>query len=195
MKRCEFVAALPCALGQSAPVLSRRSTLFAALVFAALVFGLGQALPRFALAQPKRLPLFFIERSKNENVVHYDLLFDESGAPRRDQPVDVYWRMNAQDGRREELTPFERGKAYGYAVRERKAPDNFTISLAAFHARQIRIRVQDGHARALLLIAGQGAVLDRLFIQTREGIMPQVQWIDLYGHTADGTPLYERVTR
>ena len=189
-------------MGLGAPAVFPRRMLGAraiVITLAALGWLLAQRTPNVAQASEpstaERLPLFHIERNKNKNVVRYDLLLDPSGHPLERGPIDVYWRMDAEDGRRRELNAFERGKAYGYSVRERPGRDELVITLNSFAQRPIRVRVQARRAEALVEIAGRGALLDRIFVQAREGPVPKVEWIDLFGRRAGGTPVHERVMR
>lgn len=191
------------AMGASA-VFSRRALGAGALVIAvgALGWVLGQKTLNVAEASEpssgvERLSLFHIERNKNKNVVRYDVLLDSSGHPLQDRPIDAYWRMDAEDGRRRELNAFERSRAYGFSVRERPGKDELVITLNAFPQRpvRVRVRVETRRAEALVEIGGQGAFLDRIFVQAKEGTLPKVEWIDLYGRRAGGTPVHERVTR
>src|SRR5438477_12797965 len=61
-------------------------------------------------------PLFVIERSTNANVVHYDANVKPDGQLDPRQPISAYWVMAAEDGRREELSVFERSRAYGFTI-------------------------------------------------------------------------------
>jgi len=186
----------------AAAVLRRRALGVGVVVVAVTALGwvLVQETPNVAEASEpsasvERLSLFRIERNKNKNVVRYDVLLDSSGHPLQERPIDAYWRMDAEDGRRRELNAFERSKAYGFSVRERLGKDELVITLNAFPQRPVRVRVEARRAEALVDIAGQGAFLDRIFVQAREGTLPKVEWIDLYGRRAGGTPVHERVTR
>lgn len=138
--------------------------------------------------------LFEIARSKNANKVCYDVRVGKDGALRRGDPVDAYWRLFAEDGRREDLGPFERRLAYGYSVdalRER----SFTLRLTAFVARPIEVELAGGQYVATTGIAGHRARLSRIFVRTREsGIIPHVVSVELYGRDrTTGAAVHERL--
>ena len=136
--------------------------------------------------------LFDIARSTNQNVVRY-----AARLYRRDldstRPVEAYWVMRAEDGRREELSWAERKLAYGFAATE-VARDHCQLRLVAFKQRAATVERTTEAFRALLNIGGRRAVLERIFVQVSEGaILPSVQHVDLYGTTLDGAPISERI--
>jgi Domain of unknown function (DUF4833) len=138
--------------------------------------------------------LFRIARSKNANVVVYRAKLRGVGLdPAR--PVSAHWLMLAEDGRREELTWAERQLAYGFEVTD-VAADRCRVSLLACKDRQLVVERGVEGFRALCRIAGQRAVLQRIFVQTREGgLLPSVQHVDLFGSSLRGAPLTERLAR
>lgn len=149
-----------------------------------------------AVPQARALNLFVIERSKNRNVVRYDLRLDRSGSydPRR--PLDVYWLMLAEDGRREELSLLER-QAYGFELLPSAKPSELGVRLVAVKSRPLTIRGGRGAYRAELSIQGVPAYLERVFVATREGpLLPTVLYVELRGRSrGDGRALSERVER
>jgi hypothetical protein len=145
------------------------------------------------------VPLFLIARSKNANVVLYDLMLEPSGAPRARDPLDVYWRLDASGGGREELSGLERRLAYGYAVSTESA-SRVELRLRAAPARSLVLEqraVGGGPVdwAATLRIAGRAARLDRLYVAAAEGaVLPRVLHVDLFGRClATGAALTERL--
>lgn len=155
------------------------------------------AVPTLALvaAAPQRsVSLFVIQRSKNRNVVRYDLLLDKSGSYDARRPLDVYWLMLAEDGRREELSYLER-QAYGFELLPNAKPTELGVRLVAVKNRPLMVRGRNGVYRAELSIQGVSAYLERIFVATREGpILPKVLYIELRGRSLqDGHALAERI--
>jgi hypothetical protein len=169
---------------------SRRFLLSGACLLALSSLGLLARLPARALS------LFVIERSKNRNVVRYDLVLDRSGSydPRR--PLDVYWSMLAEDGRREELSLLER-QAYGFELLPNAKPSELGVRLIAVKARPLMVRGGRGAYRVELSLQGVPAYLDRVFVATREGpVLPTVLYIELRGRSLrDGRALSERIEK
>jgi hypothetical protein len=101
--------------------------------------------------------------------------------------------MLAEDGRREELTWAERQLAYGFST-SRVTLEGCQLELVAFKARPLKVERHTRGFRALVPITGRPALLERIFVQTREsGLLPSVVHVDLYGQALDGTPLSERI--
>ncbi len=102
--------------------------------------------------------------------------------------------MLAEDGRREELSWAERKLAYGFSVSEGN-PERCVLNLVAFKQRSIVVERRGPAVRAMLTIAGKRAVLGRIFAQAREGgLLPSVEYLDVFGTGADGRRLKERIT-
>jgi hypothetical protein len=162
----------------------------AALTLAAC-FALGLALP--AGAAPSRR-LFVIGRSKNKNVVHYDVKLTKSGSLNLQDPIDAYWIMHAEDGRREELTFLETRLAYGFSIESKVSESGFLMRLAACD-RRLAVRKSSTGYQAEISIAGEQAILNKIFVQaTDDAVMPKVVHIDVQGTSiSSGKALRERL--
>ena len=147
---------------------------------------------RSAHSAPSR-ELFSLGRSKNANVIRFDVRVGKSGELDASNPLDVYWLMLAENGRREELTWTERQLAYGYSVSAVNAR-GFTLRLTACPDRELHVRESNGGYGAELAIARQSATLHHIFVQTTEGFVPSVQYVDIFGHTSEGRTVSERIT-
>jgi Domain of unknown function (DUF4833) len=136
--------------------------------------------------------LFRIARSKNANVVVYRACLRGDGLNLA-QPISAHWVMLAEDGRREELTWAERQFAYGFEVTQATA-DSCYVTLLACKDRPVLVERGAQGFRARCRVAGERAVLSRVFVQTREGgLVPSVQHVDLVGVSTRGAPLRERL--
>jgi len=143
-------------------------------------------------AQPAE-NLFIIARSKNANIVRYDVHRKPDGQLNFVHPIDAYWLMRAEDGRREELSWMERELAYGFSV-SRVSSTGYSLQLLAFKQREIRVEYSGGTYRALVLISGKLARLNRIFVSSDEGgILPRVRYVELQGMTESGTSVAERI--
>ena len=145
-----------------------------------------------ARADGESRALFSIARSTNQNVVRYAARLrgrDLDSA----QPIEAYWLMLAEDGRREELSWAERKLAYGFAA-SAVASDRCQLRLVAFKQRVVTVERAPLGFRALVSIKGRRAVLQRIFVQVSTGaLLPRVQHVDLYGTTLDGSAIGERI--
>ena len=116
-------------------------------------------------------PLFVVERSTNQNVVHYDAQIAENGELDPREPVVVYWVMAAKDGHRQALTFLEKIKAYGITVEPDSAPHSFRIALAAYRQRPIAVCREGDRFRAEAVIEGRRAYLKRIYVTVGKGML------------------------
>jgi hypothetical protein len=163
---------------------------------AGIVLGLILVVSGVCLAQGSN-NLFVLQRSKNKNEVHYDAQLDDDGKLHPKQPVIAYWRMHAEDGRREDLGYFERKKAYGFDVKADGSGKHYTMVLVAYRERPIKLYLKGDVPVAEAVIDGQPAYLKKLFIAADEsGLLPAVKYLELHGlDLKTGKPRYEKIIR
>lgn len=124
--------------------------------------------------------LFFIERSKNANEVHYDARVDANGVLQSKDPIDAYWLRKAGDGSRGPITMLQK-IAYGYDV-DPAAPGTYTMKLTALKERPLTLLQVSRRWRAQTTIGGKQGYLSRVYIATDEsGLFPKVLYVDLFG--------------
>ncbi len=149
-------------------------------------------LPVTAQAAPAR-ELFTLARSTNANVVKYSVRMAKDGLLEASEPIEAYWLMLAENGRREELTWTERQLAYGFSV-SNSSRRGCLLHLAACPERELRVRAVDGVYRAELAIAKQAASLQRVFVRTEQHtLLPSVRYVEISGTTANGKLVTERI--
>jgi len=155
---------------------------------------LSLAAPRVAAAAaPASRELFTLARSSNANVVKYAVRVGKGGSLHSAEPVEAYWLMLAENGRREELTWTERQLAYGFSVSDVNA-QGCTLHLAACADRELRIRSANGAYHAELAIAHQPVTLQRVFVQLESSaLLPSVRHVEVSGVTASGARISERI--
>ena len=132
--------------------------------------------------------LFVLARSKNANIVAYDL----GGRP--SEPVVAYWLLDGEEGRREELNLVERQRAYGVDVMKGDAPQTSVMTFRASRRRRFILRTVNGCPAATASIGGHDGILRRIFVQSKEGgLQPRVEYVELFGEDlATGEALYEK---
>ncbi len=138
--------------------------------------------------------LFFIERSKNKNLVQYDIRLSENSKVLDLKPVSVYWVL--ENGRREELNPMEREYAYGIVRQERLDENKYKVILAGLKRVEIIIERMNDSYRAVVSINGKESILEKIYIESEEKRtgLPKVLYIDLFGRTkGTGLPTKERI--
>jgi Domain of unknown function (DUF4833) len=143
-------------------------------------------------AAPSR-ELFTLARSTNANVVKYCVRLGRDGQLDAENPIEAYWLMLAEDGRREELTWAERQLAYGFRVSARSS-QGCLLLLSACSGRQLRVHAVAGGYRAELKITQQPARLERIFVRVEQhALLPSVRYLEISGVTDRGQPVTERI--
>jgi hypothetical protein len=148
-----------------------------------------------AEAQIKTSPLFIIERSKNANVVHYDARLTADGKLDPKDPVIAYWVLSAEDGRREELSWIEKKKAYGFDINPDPSVKGYKMTLVADPQRPIIVKKVGDAVRAVGIIDGRPAVLEKMFIKASDGLTgPKVEYLELHGKDLQtGGKCYQKI--
>lgn len=155
---------------------------------------LGATLLAFsASASPAETRLFHIERSKNANIVAYDVRLNPRGTIDTSAPIDGYWMRLAEDGRRKELSGLEKRLAYGWSAK-RHGEDGLILSLKALPDREMTVVHGKNGYEARMPIAGVPARFVKAYVKTKEGgLLPKVLYVDFHGHRLDnGEPIMER---
>jgi hypothetical protein len=165
-------------------------TLFLAALALALTFAAT------ALAQSTSQKLFFIQRSKNANEVHYDARVTANGTLQAKDPVDAYWLRKASDGSRASIGTFQK-IAYGFDVDPGPEAGTHTMRLTALKERALTLLQVNGRWRARTSINGKQAYLNRLYIATDEsGVFPKVLYVDIFGEeVGSGAAIQEHLVK
>ncbi|HEY4157988.1 MAG TPA: DUF4833 domain-containing protein [Polyangiaceae bacterium] len=148
--------------------------------------------PAALWASPGRA-LFVIARSKNANLLKFEVRERADGRLDPARPLDVYWLMLAENGRREELTWTERKFAYGFVV-TRVSEQGCRLTLTACARRSIQVERTSAGYRAQLSIHGKPATLRRIFVRSHDGgLLPRVEYVELSGVDESGALVSERI--
>ena len=138
--------------------------------------------------------LFFIERSKNKNVVQYDVQLTENNDLREPSPMVVYWVL--ENGRQEGLNLIQRKYAYGIDSQDKLEKNKFRILLVVLKDREIIVERIDGSYKAAVFIGGKYSILKKVYVKSKEGLMgvANVLYIDLIGWDIQtNLPIRERI--
>jgi hypothetical protein len=143
--------------------------------------------------------LFFIQRSKNANEVHYDARVAKDGNLDPKEPLTGYWIDKADDpaGHKRSGISLLQKVAYGYDT-DPGPNGTYNLKLKAFKDRAMSIVKTDGGKwRVKTLISGKEAYMTRLYVATDEsGVMPKVLYVDVFGEaTGGGAPVQEHIVK
>jgi len=139
-------------------------------------------------------PLFFIERSKNKNLVQYDVQLMENNDLREPSPVVVYWVL--ENGRQQGLNLIQRKYAYGIDSQDKVEKNKFRILLVVLKDREIIVERINGFYKAAVIIGGKYSILKKVYVKSKEGLIgaPKVSYIDLFGWDIQtNLPMRERI--
>ena len=142
----------------------------------------------------KQQHLFKIERSKNANIVQYDVRVLPDGTLDPDKPVVGYWIRLAEDGRRMKLRFLEKRFVYGFKTSYDPASNSVTMIMKANFGRQMKVlETTDGY-RAEIMIDGRNSLIDKIFVQTpSKRFSRKIEYIELYGvDSVTGEDRFER---
>jgi len=141
--------------------------------------------------------LFHIERSKNRNLVCYDINLDENGRLHSKQPMEVYWvNREERPGEVKGLSGIERRFAYGYKVTQ-TGDNTCRVTLSAYPDRELTIGQQEaGHYNCTIEINGETAILQKLYVKAKESNSLTVEYVELTGISqTTGNEVTERVAK
>jgi hypothetical protein len=148
----------------------------------------------FAASGDKASHLFFIERSKNKNLVQYDIRLTENRDLPDSKPVNAYWIL--ENGRHEELNSIEWKYAYGIVRQEKLDKDKFKVILAAFKGLEIIVERINDSFKAVISINGKESILQKIYIKSEEtrAAFPRVLYVELFGGIKEtGLPIKGRI--
>jgi hypothetical protein len=139
--------------------------------------------------------LFKIERSKNANIVQYDVQLTPDGKLYQKEPVITYWIRLAEDGRKRELTFFQRKWYYGFKTKYDAVSNSAIMEMAAGSWREIKIYEVEGVYRGEIRIDGQPAFLEKIFVTSiKNGLFRKLNFIELFGKDIKtGVDCYEKL--
>ncbi len=141
--------------------------------------------------------LFYLQRSTNANTIVYAANIDSHGQLDRHNPVEVFWRVFNEDGRRHGLNWIERLLAFGVSVEPVKTMSNaFDAHLVSFPQMTCRVDVSpSGTPECVTQINGHRARLVSAYIELDEsGIWPRPLFLNIYAiDTKSGFVLREHI--
>jgi hypothetical protein len=127
--------------------------------------------------------LFYIERSKDTNVIYYDLNKDKSGNFDAENPFNIYWVKNKKGGKKESLTWIQNKYAYGLKILE-KDSEEVVFQFAPYDKKIFILKKDDSGIYRIFSDSPQEEMyLEKIFIQIDGGTFwfPKIAHITLQG--------------
>jgi hypothetical protein len=140
--------------------------------------------------------LFKIERSKNANIIQYDVQLTPDGKLYQKEPVIAYWIRVAEDGRKRELSYIQRKLSYGIRTKCDPVSNSAIVEIVAARSRAIKVYEVEGVYRGETRINGQPAFLERIFVTSiKNGLFRKTNFIELFGkNIKTGVDCYEKLS-
>ncbi|MDR1054794.1 MAG: DUF4833 domain-containing protein [Prevotellaceae bacterium] len=137
---------------------------------------------------PTEQRLFYVERSKNKNIVCYDVKVSGNQLD-KSSPVEVYWINREENfGKRKGLLSIQRRLAFGYKVLT-KGEFSTGIALNACPDREMKIEQTEGKFQCLMDINKQKAILQKIYVKTKDSNSLKVEYIELTGRVLNSGEL------
>ena len=169
-----------------------KSTIFGLVVFLCIAL----CLPGEAQSEDRQTRhLFRIERSKNDNIVQYDVQVRTDGTLDPKEPVVAYWIRLAENGQKQSLKWLEKKFAYGFRARYDAKTNSATLDMVAKIRRTIKVHEMQGEYRAETAVEGRPAYLEKIYISSKgKGLSTEVVSIELFGEDKQtGEERYEKI--
>jgi hypothetical protein len=151
--------------------------------------------PSFLQAeQLEQQTLFYIERSKNANIVQYDAQVGPDGRLDRKKPVVAYWIRLAEQGQHKKLSWIQRKFAYGFKDKLDQDQLGVSLDMVAGLGAPIRVqRVGEGF-KAVIDIDGRPSRLEKIYVDASgKWLSVKIGYIELYGRDLEtGEETYQR---
>lgn len=131
--------------------------------------------------------LFYIERSRDPDLVIYTLNTDESGRIIPQDPIKVYWYRKSAGNKTEPLTKIQKKLAYGIKI-IRQHNNEIEFYLAAYPDQIFIIKLKGLYPYSVYTkIENENFMVSKIYIEFSGGTfwLPVVGRIDLYGYIAE----------
>lgn len=146
---------------------------------------------------------FHVDSNRSRNQVHYGVHTDAQCRPEGDEPAYNYWLRLGREGLPGTTRPlsFLQQVAYGFKTQRVRGDGRVELRLRALPERLFTIRIAPAPAaegcktETFVTIDNKEAYLDKVFVFADQGILlPEVRYIEFYGHTNDGHAAYEKIS-
>ena len=153
--------------------------------------------PDTAHNYPGDYNLFIIDRSRDVDVVMYDVNLDSAGNLDATYPISVYWKKHTENGRLTDITTIQ--KKFGYGIKIQNISENtvdFEIVSYKDHAFQLR-KVPGGQYRVFTSSDTKEIEVTSLYIKFEDDSFwfPTISKIEVNGiDTEKGSYISETIT-
>ena len=133
------------------------------------------------VAENRNIPLFHIERNKNESIVCYELRIKDNAIDTK-EPIHAYWKNPHKNGNINELSLLQKKLAYGVSVKNIDK-NTITFTMTAYPERPVKVVYNqlEQKAEAYISINGIQTLLTKMYIHATPPAYRSVEYVILNG--------------
>lgn len=140
-----------------------------------------------ALIENPDYNLFKISRSRDADVICYDVSLGADGRLDAGSPVNIYWIRRTKGSVREPLTWIQNRYSYGIKFLETSG-DHAKFRFVSFDSKEFRLEKSDeGRFMVFTVIGNKTVIVERIFVQFDGGtfLAPDISEVILYGRDVE----------
>ncbi|MFP4366590.1 MAG: DUF4833 domain-containing protein [Bacteroidales bacterium] len=127
--------------------------------------------------------LFQISRSRDADIICYDVSLEADGTLNVDSPVNIYWVRKMKGSVHEPLTWIQNRYSYGINILETSV-DHAKFRFVSFDSKDFRLKRSDeGRFKVYTSMDNNTVIVERIFVQFDGGtfLSPGISEVILYG--------------
>ncbi len=140
-----------------------------------------------ALTENPGNSLFKISRSRDADVICYDVSLEDDGRLNTNSPVNIYWIRRTKGSVREPLTWIQNRYSYGIKFLETSG-DHAKFRFVSFDNKEFMLeRSDEGRFRVYAAMDNKTVIVERIFVQFEGGtfLAPVISEVILYGRDVE----------
>lgn len=140
--------------------------------------------------------LFHVARSKDINIIKYDVNITSSGKINLNNPLSIYWVRKTAGSKVESLSFIQNNFAYGVKYIS-KTDDELIFHFVSYPSRLFMIKKLNGTYQALAVIEGKSAILNKIYVQIDGGtfMLPKISYVKLEWTDVDSGKDYKEIIK
>lgn len=136
----------------------------------------------FTSNSTKSYNLFYIGRSKDENIIKYDINLTSEGKINTEKPLKIYWVKYTDNNRIEKLSYIQNTLAYGVKYLSTKS-DQVKFQFVSYDKRTFIIKKNNqGSFRVITALNDNNVEIKRIYIQIDGGtfMLPKISYVQMF---------------
>lgn len=135
-------------------------------------------------SEPEEYNLFFLKRNLDNDVINYDINFDEKGELDLESPIKFYWKRENENGKIEKLNYVQRKFAYGLNYLN-KSKDEVKFKFVSYENKTFYLKKLKGEERFEVIthLPDKSVIVKSIYVHITGGVAqmaPKVAYMKLY---------------